>query len=312
MPRFRLFRFRSRPPVAVIAAGTVTAIFVTGVAVAANPATSVITACADKNDGALRVLQLGKKGFAGKCRSSERGVVWGFVGETGAAGAPGPQGPQGAQGSPGLQGETGAQGAGGPAGPAGARGPAGATSGIVGPTGPRGATGAQGPQGVAGATGARGATGASGGRGPTGAQGSIGPPGPVGNVAPPGLTQTGVLVNRVNTPANGISTYMETSISFPLQIQGGVAAHLTGMMGKSSSFCTGSASNPTAAPGHLCVYTSIFSVGINSADFLNPIDATQPDQSTVRTKDYGTIMRMQVDSGDRYWYAVWAATAPTS
>ena len=118
------------------------ALLVTGVqAVAAKtppaqsvPASGIIKACYQKNQGMLRLL-VGSR----TCRPSEVPISWNMQGIQGPAG---PAGPVGATGPVGPMGATG------PAGPAGPAGPMGAT----GPAGPAG------PQGVPGITGLAGLT----------------------------------------------------------------------------------------------------------------------------------------------------------
>jgi hypothetical protein len=107
----------------------------------------VITACFDRNTGALRKIDDGAK-----CKPGERKISWnkqGPAGETGPQGPAGPEGPRGAQGLRGPQGNPGPPGAMGPEGamgPAGPQGPQG-TTGAAGPPGPQGP---QGPPGVSG------------------------------------------------------------------------------------------------------------------------------------------------------------------
>ncbi len=146
----------SRP--SIVVAATVAAVIGTSFAVAAQAPADGINACADKSSGALRLIDPAKKGNAGKCKKSERGVVWSVAGPAGAAG------PQGAAGLPGSPGAAGVPGPAGPQGPAGAGSP--------GPTGPLGARGSVGPTGPPG------------------------PAGPVTGQAPSGLTQTGVVSAR--------------------------------------------------------------------------------------------------------------------
>ena len=105
-----------------------------GFALAAIPASGVITGCYQKQQGQLRVVE-----SDADCRSSEVAISWNQTG-VGAQGATGATGPVGATGAQGPKGDTGAQGG----------------------TGANGATGATGAIGATGATGASGATGATG------------------------------------------------------------------------------------------------------------------------------------------------------
>jgi Collagen triple helix repeat (20 copies) len=88
-----------------IAAGAVTAIPGPG---------GVITACYQKVNGQLRVVD-----SASDCHPSENALTWSQTGPTGATGATGPTGATGATGPTGPRGPTGPKGSTGPTGPTG-------------------------------------------------------------------------------------------------------------------------------------------------------------------------------------------------
>jgi hypothetical protein len=73
--------------------------------------------------------------------------------------------------------------------------------------------------------------------------------------------------------------------------------------------CTGSAANPTAAQGTLCVYESVkgnarFSV---AGPFIDPVTTV----STSNTQPFGVILRVLPSAaGDTFVYGSWAVTAP--
>ena len=71
-----------------------------GLAIASGPA--VISACANKQTGALRLAQ--------RCTDSERAVTWGQTGPRGAQGPRGATGPRGESGPPGQAGPSGESG----------------------------------------------------------------------------------------------------------------------------------------------------------------------------------------------------------
>jgi len=99
---------RLSPLVRISAAGCTCFLLGLGVSAVVADNGSTITACAQKNNGQLRLVQ-----SAGECRPSEIAVQWngaGVPGPQGATGATGPQGPAGAQGPTGAQGPIGAQG----------------------------------------------------------------------------------------------------------------------------------------------------------------------------------------------------------
>jgi len=151
-----------------------------------------------------------------------------------------------------LQGTAGKAGPAGPAGAAGAVGPAG-TPGAQGPAGPAGAAGGQGEKGAAGAAGPVGPKGATGATGATGTSGFT-------ETLPAGKTETGtwdvMFLGAINFPT------VEGTISFPIPIKGAVEGPAfvfnlkqTEKEEFGSSGCTGSATEPTAPAGTLCVYT---------------------------------------------------------
>jgi len=146
------------------------------------------------------------------------------------------------------KGPRGPKGATGPAGPAGAQGPAGA-KGDAGANGSNGGVGAIGPTGPTGKTGATGATGATGFSGFT-------------ETLPSGKTETGTwsLHQAVRS-----TLYPATSISFPIPLANAGGPESAFIFSKAetaneefgTSGCTGTAGEPTAPPGTLCVYTGL-------------------------------------------------------
>lgn len=134
----------------------------------------------------------------------------------------------------------------GPAGPAGKNGATGAT-GATGPAGAIGPGGPPGPQGPAGMNGTNGEKGAEGKEGKTGFTSQL----------PKGKTEQGVWA------ASG-SVYGSGAISFVIPLESAPAAHyvnasgqeLTGTAEQTPAVCTGSAVNPTAPEGVLCVYAT--------------------------------------------------------
>lgn len=117
--------------------------------------------------------------------------------------------------------------------------------------GKNGAAGAQGPAGPAGATGAKGENGATGQQGETGETGETGPAGPVETTLPAGKTMTGVWGFR---ESNVTEAYAQ--ISFPLRYPGEPEFHVLNEGEASTTECPGSASNPQAQAGHLCIYVA--------------------------------------------------------
>ncbi len=126
-----------------------------------------------------------------------------------------------------------------------------ALKGSAGSAGTQGATGAQGAPGPQGPQGANGANGEKGERGETGAKGEQGPKGepwPAGGTLPKGATETGSWSAH---PPEGEVQFLP--ISFPIPLAGELEEFQT--LIAPNAKCPGSAANPTAEPGYLCVYT---------------------------------------------------------
>jgi hypothetical protein len=167
------------------------------------------------------------------------------------ASAKGKQGPRGKTGKTGPQGPAGPAG---PAGPSGAKGDAGApgSQGKPGADGSDGATGPTGPQGLLGATGPQGVPGPT---GPTGPGGGGGGGETVFPTLPSGKTETGAWHAQFGGFEN------PAAISFPIPLSQPNAASIsasgivvTDVDGDAT--CTGTAVEPTAPAGHLCVYVA--------------------------------------------------------
>jgi hypothetical protein len=155
--------------------------------------------------------------------------------------------------------------------------------GAAGPAGAPGAPGAQGPAGPAGAAGAAGKDGAAGAAGPTGATGPTGKAGTAGKegspwtaggTLPSGKTETGAWAAN-GTEADTFGVY--TSISFDIPLAASLdAAHVHYISSSlpddanCSTNTTGPA-EPTAAPGHLCIYQG-FALNLGAAQILKPSD----------------------------------------
>jgi hypothetical protein len=189
-------------------------------------------------------------------------------------GVPGPQGPKGDAGG---KGDAGAQG----------------LKGAKGDAGEKGATGLQGSQGV---------TGIQGSQGVTGTTGPKGDPGPLLNVLPSHATEFGNYY-ALNNPAPA-GAFAVDVISYQFPLPSVPADHYLPPGAAPTAECPGSAVNPQAAPGHLCVYS----------------EARANVQTTYSTDG------MSFDKKDRFGFAVnvvssgtanvfydvgsWAVTAP--
>jgi hypothetical protein len=149
----------------------------------------------------------------------------------------GPAGPKGATGATGPAGPAGATGPAGPGGPAGPAGPAGPT----GATGPAG-SGSQGPQGIQGEKGEAGKNGTTG----------------FTSILPAGKTEQGAWSTSKGDEESGlILEYAPISFVIPLKsVIAETSVHYLKAGEQETSECPGTAEQPKAAEGFLCVYTA--------------------------------------------------------
>lgn len=112
-----------------------------------------------------------------------------------------------------------------------------------------GAQGLTGPQGAKGDPGPKGDQGERGPEGPEGKEGGEGPPGPTETSLPSGKTLTGLWDFQAN-----FSETTLVSINFPLRVEPPPTFHWIGLGEPSTTECPGTAQDPEAAPGQLCVY----------------------------------------------------------
>lgn len=189
-------------------------------------------------------------------------------------------------------------------------------------TGPQGAAG---PAGAPGAAGAKGDTGAAGVQGKEGPQGKAGKDGEDGidgqpwvpdNTLPSEATETGVW-NISPLAAGGVpvTARAETDLSFPIPLENEIPAanvHFEptgGFTGADALACPGSAAEPEAEPGNLCVYlafeesTEWESLGNES---IIKLDNSQLTQGASRS---GAILLVFVSAETRL-RGTWAVTAP--
>jgi hypothetical protein len=117
-----------------------------------------------------------------------------------------------------------------------------------------GAPGAQGSKGDTGGTGPQGQKGDPGPKGDNGERGPQGDTGPTETTLPAGKTMTGLW-----SFVSNLQEHTYVPISFPLRYpsssESDPAPHLLEAGHAPTPECPGSAKNPEAAPGNLCVYT---------------------------------------------------------
>jgi hypothetical protein len=138
-----------------------------------------------------------------------------------------------------------------------------------------------------------------------------GPPGPAGiasTTLPSGATLRGLFVadQWTDTPISAGALVAVTTISFPLSLSSPPVPHYLAPGDATSTDCPGSASDPEAAPGQLCVYASsspstAFNVFANPADYANG-----------PTSAYGTELIFHNNATTNITQAggSWAVTAP--
>jgi hypothetical protein len=134
--------------------------------------------------------------------------------------------------------------------------------------GKQGPAGAQGPKGDAGVKGDKGEQGPEGNQGTAGPEGPQGPTGPTETVLPEGKTLTGVWsYNQV-----GLSVIW-VNISFPLRVEPDLTASNIEYLEPSASpttGCPGSASEPKAAPGFICMYGELQNNSFDAGNTFTP------------------------------------------
>jgi hypothetical protein len=150
-------------------------------------------------------------------------------------------------------------------------------AGANGAQGPAGAAGAAGPQGAAGAAGAKGEVGATGAAGTNGTNGTNGKDGTTGftETLPAGKTEKGEWTAVGHANGEGELVVGSASINIPLAAapvaryvnKGG--QELTASGEQPPVVCMGSAANPTAPAGTLCVYAGAEGGGTAFGNVLN-------------------------------------------
>lgn len=151
---------------------------------------------------------------------------------------------------------------------------------------PAGARGPAGPQGPAG------------GQGPAGAAGAKGDPGPLVTTLPSGKTLRGVYAFGGLKLTNGSIPRAPLSYQFPLA--SAPTSHVIDVGGAATSTCPGSAANPQAAPGQLCVYQT---ANISQTPLLA--------FNSIAGGRFGVQLLSPVSANVSYDFAgTWAVTAP--
>jgi hypothetical protein len=164
----------------------------------------------------------------------------------------------------------------------------------------RGLRGLDGPTGPKGDTGAQGIPGQPGPKGDTGAQGIPGPPGPFpdSNVnLPSGKTIRGVYA-VVNTAA-AAGSQDQTPISFGFRLASAPGLHYIQKGTPPPAQCPGSASDPQAQPGSLCLYET-----------FNTNTSNRGVQAVSDPRSGAEVFDSSAAAGNYFIFGSWAVTAP--
>jgi hypothetical protein len=185
------------------------------------------------------------------------------------------------------------------------------------PAGPTGAsTPRDGQAGTPGRDGAAGPAGSQGDRGPQGERGPQGDRGPAGvslleDEVPSGATITGAFGGvRVGAIDNPSRLWAET-VSLPVPAANDLTNDKLGFApsyeqtGTKRDWCTGSADNPTAPPGRVCVYP----IQSDRVFNVNPLQMTNSHEGGGLRRGF-TIWMQNTTSGSFTLTGTWAYTAP--
>ena len=214
------------------------------------------------------------------------------------------------------------------------------TAGLQGPTGPAGPAGPQGPAGAGGAAGAAGAAGASvtakalkpgeaaceklggsefiaGATKTTACNGKEGSPWTAGGVLPEGRSETGAFAtNFEHTELAARNTAISFAIPLPASLDDEHVFYVTQAevtAGTATEHCPGSAEDPLAGSGYLCVYQGDTRVpeggGLNVEAIKPPAATNLQEDGASRT---GAVLDLHYEGPESsaQFNGTWAVTAP--
>jgi hypothetical protein len=166
-----------------------------------------------------------------------------------------------------------------------------------------GKTGASGAAGATGATGAQGPGGKEGTPGKEGLKGEKGEPGPLVNTLPSGKTIRGDYY--IDNEAAKAGEFASDSLSFVFPLSAAPTAHVILKGETPPAECPGTAADPQAQPGNLCVY---------EGDDTNRASVDVRDETTGvdgKTNPYGVgVWEKSTAIGESISGGTWAVTAP--
>jgi hypothetical protein len=157
------------------------------------------------------------------------------------------------------------------------------TNGAQGPAGPAGATGPGGPQGPVGAAGAKGETGTAGAPGKEGKEGKTG----FTKTLPEGATETGDFVT-LGTEAGADFAALSFAIPLAAPLNG---EHTLVASSANKEKCPGTAEEPEAEPGYLCVYM-VLGTAVNTVNPSNSESGAATSGTLLETEGkFGTFSK---------------------
>jgi Collagen triple helix repeat (20 copies) len=180
-------------------------------------------------------------------------------------------------------------------------------AGANGAQGPSGAAGAQGPAGGPGPQGPQGKEGLQGKEGPKGDQGAPGQNGATGFTAtlPSGKTETGawaVISNEQKRSFFSISFPIPLASAIPFE-NGHFVTHADVEENKLPTGCSGTAAEPGAAPGNLCIFENGEGEAFQSSAIANPGTTNEGIGAT------GAAIAIQSNEANENYRGTWAVTA---
>ena len=159
-------------------------------------------------------------------------------------------------------------------------------------------------RGKRGAAGTRGVTGPQGPHGTSGKDGQPGPAGPFPATLPTGQTLTGAYNLEGTNSAGPSHSYAGSAVSFQFPLAAAPVAHFIPAKGTPPAQCPGSAMNPQAQSGNLCIYEdeSKESEGVS---VFNPSELEKEGASP-----FGAALSLKSTavSGGFYSLGTWAVT----
>lgn len=140
-------------------------------------------------------------------------------------------------------------------------------------------------------------------RGPAGSPGVQGPPGPFPDTLPSGETVRGAYQTSSQT-AGATNVVIQDAHSFIYPLASVPTVTVIPVSGSATAACPGSAADPQAAPGNLCIYAA---AGVSGA---SPLCVFDPSMNTGCASSGTTGFSVITNATDVFSMGTWAVTAP--